>query len=103
MVAKKQPLSDFAVCVPLIPQELPEALLSHEWWDREALPSRIEDESMFDLVYVFPEGKCEEFEEAVKIPFKSIGWGGSLPKSGLPMPNWSLRKISISVNRMPAR
>lgn len=55
MVAKKKPLSDFAVCVPLIPQELPEALLSHEWWDREALPSRIEDESRFDLVYVLPE------------------------------------------------
>ena len=70
MVAKKKPLSDFAVCVPLIPQELPEALLSHEWWDREALPSRIEDESRFDLVYVLPEGKCEDFEEAVKNSFQ---------------------------------
>ena len=70
MAVTTKPSSHYAVCVPLVTWELPEALLSHRWWDREMLPSCLKQEPSFDLVYVLPGERCEKFEETLEKSFR---------------------------------
>ena len=65
-------LKQLAVCVPTLPGDLDNILLSHIWWSQHSLPFLPEDsaKAKFTLVYLFPESHDITLEERITDSFE---------------------------------
>lgn len=73
--SKESSLKHLAVCVPTLPGDLDNIILSHIWWSQHSLPFLPDDSAKaeFTLIYLFPECCDPALEKQISDSFEEYG------------------------------